>query len=69
MHQEGSKSRFKEEQPFREGEGGGGEFAFLPLPLPCFSQDTQLATSNQRSQAPSFFRLVKTSGPSCLKAA
>ena len=52
MHQEGSKCRFKEEQPFREGEGGGGEFAFLPLPFPCFSQDTQLATSNQRSQAP-----------------
>ena len=66
MHQEGSKCRFKEEQPFREGEGGGGEFAFLPLPW--FSQDTQLATSNQRSQAPSFFRLVKTPGPSCLKA-
>ena len=41
MHQEGSKSRFKEEQPFREekGEKGGG-FAFLPLPLSCFSRHT-----------------------------
>ena len=39
------------------GKGRRGEFAFLPLPLPCFSNDTQLATSNQRSQAPSFFPL------------
>ena len=57
MHQEGSKSRFKEEQPFREGEGEKGRICISPPPLPCFSRDTQLATSNQRSQAPSFFPL------------